>query len=169
MPINIITGPVQSGKTTWLMNWANGRTDISGFLCPDIDGIRHYFQLDTKKMIPFEVDESCLDEVIPIGRFRFLKNTFDKAKSWLDSTVINSNIWFVIDEIGKLEMNGKGFEPELSRFIERIKSTEDRVALILVVRDSLLEQVCHKYHLEDANIINIEQLLDGKITFFDYN
>ena len=60
------------------------------------------------------------------------------------------------DKIGKLDLHGTGFEPELTKWIETIKKTQQKT--ILVVRDYLLAAVIHHYQLQHSVIINIQQL-----------
>ena len=54
--ITILTGPIKSGKTTFLMELLENIPDCGGFLTPDIHGRRHFFRLDTKECLPFEID-----------------------------------------------------------------------------------------------------------------
>jgi nucleoside-triphosphatase THEP1 len=159
--VYILTGPVQSGKTTELLEWANERLDICGFLMPDIDGRRHYYQIEKQLSIPFETDADTVDEIIKIGRFTFYLDTFAVAKSWLTHAHLMGKNWIIIDEIGKLELNNQGFEPELSIFLQNMKQISDDKSLIIVVREGLLDQVVRHYNLEDAIIIHS---LDGLIS-----
>ena len=157
--IIILTGPVQSGKTTWLMNWLSVRNDVSGFLCPDIEGIRHFYQIEGKIMLPLEVNEPTKESTIEIGRFVFFKKTFDVAKEWLINSDLSAVKWIVIDEIGKLELKDQGFEPEFSYFLNRVSGMSDQVSLIIVVRDYLLAQVCQKYVFDGAEIFQVRDVM----------
>ena len=158
--IIILTGPVQSGKTTWLMNWLSDRNDVSGFLCPDIEGKRCFLQIEDKIMLPLEVKESTKESTITIGRFVFFKKTFDVAKDWLLNSDLSAVKWIVIDEIGKLELEDKGFEPEFSHFLKRVSVKSNQVSIIIVVRDYLLELICKKYSFENVEILQIQNIMD---------
>lgn len=158
--VYILTGSVQSGKTTKLLEWAKGRLDICGFLMPDIDGRRHYYQIEKQLAIPFETNDDTVDEIVKIGRFTFYQDTFDVAKNWLNHANLMGENWIIIDEIGKLELNNEGFEPEFSIFLQNLKRISHDKSLIIVVREGLLDQVVRHYNLEDAIII---YSLDGLI------
>lgn len=157
--IIIFTGPVQSGKTTWLMNWLSERSDVSGFLCPDIEGRRCFYQIEDKTMLPLEVKKSTMESTVEIGRFVFFKKTFDVAKKWLLNKDLSAVKWIVIDEIGKLELEEKGFEPEFSYFLNRVSTMSNHVSIIIVVRDYLLSQICQKYALESAEIVQVHDVM----------
>lgn len=151
--IYILTGSIQTGKTTKLLEWAKDRLDICGFLMPDMDGRRHYYQIDKQVSIPFETDADTVEEIVKIGRFTFYQDTFAIAKNWLSHAHLTDKNWIIIDEIGKLELNNEGFEPEFSIFLQNMKRTSDDKSLIIVVREGLLDQVMRHYNLEDAIII----------------
>jgi hypothetical protein len=61
--------------------------------------------------------------------------------------------------VGKLELAGAGFEPALSTCIAAMHNQTEKT-LILVVRDTLLDQVIAKYKLHNCLIINQKDLAD---------
>ena len=67
-----------------------------------------------------------------------------------------SNDIIIIDEIGKLELADKGFEPALYLFIEKINSITNKT-IVLVIRDYLLEKCIAKYSIQHATILNVQQ------------
>ncbi len=153
--IIVITGPVQSGKTTFLRNLFEGRKDVSGFLCPDVNGLRCFFDLNSKELLEFELPSKGNGlSLISIGKFSFRSDIFAKAKRMISQASDISSSFFIIDEIGKLELRGQGLEPELKKMLH--ERTSNINTLIVVVRDYLLDDVIKRYNLSDAVVIHIE-------------
>lgn len=151
--IIILAGQVQSGKTTTLMEWIKERSDVTGFLCPDIDGIRNLYMIESNILLPFEVKNENVEPTIHIGRFIFYTSGFESVKKWLKKTVDTDKRWVIIDEIGKLELEDNGFEPELTQFIDTVRYRSEDITLIIVVREQLKDKMIDKYKLWDAEIV----------------
>jgi nucleoside-triphosphatase THEP1 len=152
--IIVFTGPVQSGKTTFLRSLFEDRKDVSGFLCPDVNGLRCFFDLNSKELLEFEVPHAGDGlSVINIGKFAFRSDIFAKAKRMISQASDISSSVFIIDEIGKLELKGLGLEPELKKMLHERPSKIN--TLIVVVRDYLLDDVIKRYSLSDAVVIHI--------------
>ncbi|RMG74969.1 MAG: hypothetical protein D6722_01745 [Bacteroidetes bacterium] len=146
--IHIFTGPIRSGKTTRLWQWAAGRDDVGGFLSPDREGVRHFYHLPSGKWLPFEAPAGADPaSVIEIGRFRFWRESLVQAQGWLQEGLAAPKPWLVIDEVGKLELRGKGLEPAVSAVIGHYRQASNPGRLLLVVRDYLLPEVQTQYHL----------------------
>ena len=108
----------------------------------------------TNEILDFEVAENDSRETIVIGKFHFLEKTFQKAKTMMCDALTGSSKWLIIDEVGKLEvLQGKGFEPILTEVIDAYKSLKNK-KLLLIVRDSLLQEAINKYGLQDAIVVN---------------
>ena len=132
--IYILTGPVQSGKTTALINWSANRKDVYGILTPLAGEKRIFLDAQNREQFPMEA-EAGEAEVLSVGRFRFSKNNFEKAiQTVLDAA--RSEGWLVIDEIGPLELRGEGFHDVLKEVLVQRKNK-----LLLVVREGLVEKV----------------------------
>ncbi|MFN9319570.1 MAG: nucleoside-triphosphatase, partial [Chitinophagales bacterium] len=144
--IFILSAPIQSGKTTALMEfWESGLTSFDGFITPEIDESRKLIFLDTDEELPFELEGGNHLDSIEIGRFKFSKSTFEAAKQKFKSLHKTSASLIIIDELGKLEMDGRGFEPELGEFIEKFKLESNNKLLIIVIRNTLLAAAIEKY------------------------
>ena len=91
---------------------------------------------------------------ISIGKFSFRSDIFAKAKRMISQASDISSSFFIIDEIGKLELRGQGLEPELKIMLH--ERTSNINTLIVVVRDYLLDDVIKRYNLSDAVVIHIE-------------
>jgi nucleoside-triphosphatase THEP1 len=152
--IYIFSKSIRSGKTTQLMEWLKHRSNVGGFLTPDVEGMRMLFDIGKQKMHPFQVMENYAGPVVSIGRFRFSIAIFNLGKNIIANASPDLG-WFMIDEVGKLEVEqGEGFEPEILRIVKRFQSEEMNGNLLLVVRDTLLTKTIEKYDLEGCSILN---------------
>lgn len=149
--IQILTGPIRSYKTTSLMYWADARTDCGGVLSPDVGGLRRLYHVRNKTSIPWQKPEATVDTDLVIGRFVFDDIAFQTAMTWLDQDATDQEVkYFILDEIGPLELKGRGWDPWLQRSLHSLQSKET----ILVVRDFLLEQVIRYYGLQEPQILH---------------
>ena len=152
--IFILSAPIQTGKTTALMEfWELGITSFDGFITPDIDESRKLIFLDKDEELPFQLEDNAKEDVLQIGRFKLRQSTFNAVKNTRAQLII-------IDEIGPLEMNNYGFEPELSSFIEKFKAMNSSKLLIIVVRNTILNAAIEKYKLEDAAVLSLDSFID---------
>lgn len=148
--IRILTGPIRSYKTTTLLHWALRHPEVGGVLTPDRNEIRHLYRVSDTTWLPWQKSAVTNDDDFTIGRFIFDGVAFATALDWLQADVTNPGIRHILmDEIGPLELSGKGFDPWLRRFLQYPPPK----ALILVVRDSVLEDVLSRYQLYEAHIV----------------
>lgn len=144
--IYLLTGPIRTGKTTRLATWLEGR-DAAGILTPDREGIRWMKLLSQNLWVPFEVETETDLPIIEIGRFRFFAEAFTQAKTELQQAIDRQAPWIVVDELGKLEVKGKGLEPAITMLIEAAHSGIYTGNLLFVVREELLETVLDKWNI----------------------
>ncbi len=104
--------------------------------------------------------EANADEIatIQVGKYSFSMNSFSKAVDILSSGAYNKNGWLVIDEIGPLEISGRGFDEALKEFLQ---NGSQNLKLILVVRDSIKDAVIARYSL-DKHLIKKANFLNGQ-------
>lgn len=161
--IFILTGPIQSGKTTWLMDNVADQQLFSGILQPVIDGSRVIIDIHTRISKQLEADTGIDESTVSVGKYKFLQSTFDWAKNVLKQSVEQEKEWIIIDEIGKLEIiNHQGLEPIVSELITmRINNTLPS-KLLLVVRDTLVESAVAKYNLQHAVITTVAERQNGR-------
>lgn len=144
--IYLLTGPVQTGKTTRLMQWLVNQPNAAGILAPVLDGKRYVQNIRSGETKLLEATGRTGEENVPVGRFVFSEVVFAWARNEL-LTAINIQLdWLVIDEIGKLELTGKGLEPAVSQALQTVPAATN---IILVIRDTLLSQAIHHYRLTD--------------------
>ncbi len=150
----ILTGPVHSGKTTKLMQWAAGKKSIDGILQPVIDEKRFIYHIGTRTLRALETKDS--NNAFVIGKYKFNIEVFNWSQTVL-LEVLNKNFdWLVIDEIGPLELEGKGLEPAISKIFNEIEKLNGNI--LCVVRDSILEKFVEHYRLESKyDLINLDQ------------
>ncbi len=142
--IFILTGEIKTGKTTRLMQWATNKTSIDGIFQPVIDGRRFIYHISSKTLKPLETMQT--ENIISIGKYKFSIQTFEWAQEILREAFNNQNKWIIIDEVGPLELKGTGLEPEFHKLISETKNSS--VKLILVIRNSILNDVIKFYNLE---------------------
>jgi nucleoside-triphosphatase THEP1 len=152
--IIIVTGPIHSGKTTKLQQiiqqWK--KVDISAILEPlDKNGNRTLFVYPQENTIMLQTDEQ--DGAIECGPFYFLAGAFETAASMVKT---QCSI-FILDEIGKLEIQNKGFHSLMIRILENYKNGLIDI-VIVVIRDTLLHSALQHYQMKDTILINKDQL-----------
>lgn len=156
--IYLLTGPIGSGKTSALLEWAGKRKDVHGILTPVMNGQRVFMDIYSGEQFNMEAgeDESLF---LQVGRYRFSRNGFDKAEKIIKAAV-NEPGWLVIDEIGPLELKGLGFRDMLFELLEERKGS-----LILVVRenDHMPERVVSYFGLKHVIYTTPAQAASGKL------
>jgi nucleoside-triphosphatase THEP1 len=155
MAITIFSAPVHSGKTTALQQWCTMQKDISGILMPDINGSRKIFDIGTGDIFDLECSDpgNSNAALVNIGRFFFYEDVFQKANNMLLNMLKPGPGWLVIDEVGKLELAEKGFYPAVKKITETYQNDKRYGNLLLVVRDSLCEEVIRFFSLKDAQVV----------------
>lgn len=146
--IYILSAPIQSGKTTSLINWSAARKDVHGILTPVINGKRVFMNAQTKEQFPMEASGD--EETLAIGRFVFSKAGFDKAIQIIRNAIDDEG-WLVIDEIGPLELRGEGFCEALKEVL-----AVRRERLLLVVREGLAKQVKDHFMINATEVNSID-------------
>jgi nucleoside-triphosphatase len=150
--IVILTAPIQSGKTTSLINWSASRNDVHGILTPVVGGKRVFMNAQTKEQFPMEA--SGEEETLIVGRFVFSKAGFDKAIHILRDAITKEG-WLAIDEVGPLELEGKGFYAIINEILLLRKNK-----MILVVREGMAEKVKDHFMINATEVDSIDDILN---------
>lgn len=144
--IVILTGAIQSGKTTTLLRWCEHKT-VGGFLTPVVTGKRMLFTLPDKVYAPFEADQASEDSVA-VGRYHLLNNAFTEMNQRLIQPTQMQLDWLIVDEVGPLELDEKGCYTGLVHIINH-----STTPLLCVVRAGLVQQVIAKFNLTDVVVV----------------
>ena len=143
--IILYSGPKHVGKTTALQAWAAARTDVAGFFTPVVHSRRYFLDVETGAQFPMEAMDG--EPTLEIGRYRFSAAAFTRAGVILMEAMGRQPI-LVVDEIGPLELQGKGFAHVVRALIQHLSGT-----LVLVVREELLQDVKDYFQIPQAKIV----------------
>ena len=154
MNITILTGAVGSGKTTQLLNYCKQQTHAVGILTPVFKGKRHFMNIETQELNSMEAEENEKD-FVSVGKYRFSTQAFRNANEVIINSSSLAGAQIVIDEIGPLELQGKGFYNTLSQLLSLNDPAFD---LLLVIREDLVEKVIAHFNLAMHNIRIIHTL-----------
>ena len=138
--IHILTGPVHSGKTSLLRRLTtelkSRNISVDGFLSLAIknkNGFIGYDLYDIQKQTSTPFIRTIGEEGWQrIGNYVFIPETLDMAQKIVLSS--NPSDLRIIDEIGPLELEGRGIWPALAKAF-RLSSQE----LICVIRKTILD------------------------------
>lgn len=156
MSIYIFTGPVHSGKTTELLHWCSQQNTIYGILMPDINGSRKILDLQTREIFDIECTDitNTNEPLTSVGKFNFYTAAFSKANLIISAALKQKPGWLIIDEAGKLELEGKGFYPGMREAVEFYSENTFPGNLLVTVRDSLYRDVIDFFNLKDYKVIH---------------
>ncbi|MBN2423414.1 MAG: hypothetical protein JXR46_01450 [Calditrichaceae bacterium] len=141
--VYILSGAVHSGKTTALLKWAAHTKGVYGIAAPVINGIRYLQNLNNSEKHQLETDHDS-DDNIAIGNYLFSEEIFKWGRDVLLDSLDKNPEWLVIDEIGLLELSGRGLEPAVTKALK----TERKIKIILVIRQELVAEVIKYYGLD---------------------
>ncbi len=162
MSIYIFSRPVHSGKTTELVQWCSQQKSIAGILMPDIEGSRKILDLYTKEVFDIECTEvaNTKERLTSVGRFHFYTAAFDKANAIVLAALSRAPDWLAIDEVGKLELEGKGFYESIVKSVELYNDGQFAGNLLFTVRESLFSEVVLFFNMKDIHVIHhLEDLM----------
>ena len=146
--IFILSGPVQSGKSSSLNKWLEGRQDVDGILAPIINGQRNLQHISRAEHKNVQLDKSEQGKYSfwAIGNHILSQEVFFWAQEILQECASKPLEWLIVDEVGFLELQGRGFEPVLSRILTSESSIKP-ARILLVVREYLVDKVEQHYNL----------------------
>jgi len=147
--IQIITGKIGSGKTTYLKNLISSIDNIGGIIQPKIGEDRFFEDIKTNesKVITSQIKGK---DTFQLGRFLFYFESFSWARERLKLSCQDGSETIVVDEYGPLEFNNKGLEPVVSEILELILKGNKK--LVIVIRETLVEDFISKFELSEDEI-----------------
>jgi nucleoside-triphosphatase THEP1 len=164
----VITGPINSGKTTMLFSLCS-RLDSLGF---SIGGVTQVMPLPNKEKRSYILSDQGSGDIrvlmtldsksdwIPFGRFHYDPGAFD----WASEKILSHRAHYdyvTIDEIGPLELQEEGLAQTYKKLLHTYRGT-----LITVIREGLLDQVLAHFDINERSIVvlrtteNQEEQLD---------
>lgn len=149
MKIFILKGAIASGKTTYLLDYCRDK-NIGGVLSPVINGKRHFLNIENKETKLMEASDDEI-EILNIGRYKFSAKAFEWAKKILIESANKNFDLVIIDEIGPLELQGKGFAETLNFLLNQNESKFD---LLLVIRENLVNEVLNYFEIKKEDVFD---------------
>jgi len=157
----VVTGAIDSGKTSWCSSFSDAHRDFDGLL------LRKVFQGDRR--IGYDAVRLCSRAIIPfsrlkreeppgwhaaeaVGPFTISEEGRQAANRWLLEALDSEARGLMIDEIGPLEIGGGG----LAKAVRRV--LEDRIPrpLVLVVRRDCLVRAIAAFGLPDHRLVEVD-------------
>ena len=156
MSIIIFSRQIHSGKTTELQLWCHMQKNIEGILMPDINGSRKILDIKSKEIFDIECSdaEQTKEPLTTIGRFIFYTAAFERANGILTNALAHNPHWLVIDEAGKLELDGKGFYVAIKKIVAVYNNPQRRGNVLITVRDGLVEELTGFFEMKDHRLIH---------------
>lgn len=158
--IYIVTGPVQSGKSTTILKNIQSNNSLGGILTIDRNGKRELLEIKSKKYHRFQIlnEEINNQDIITIGKFTFEKDAFDRATQIILKDLSTNSGPVIIDELGKLELKGEGLHEVITASIKAYRSGTFTHDLIILIRDYLLDDAIRFYNLDDGIVVTLDQI-----------
>jgi nucleoside-triphosphatase THEP1 len=155
--VKIITGPINTGKTSWLVNDFKSKKHADGFACKKVKVNDEHIGYE---LVHLATGETCQfirkinhipegwNEAFRLGmHYTFNKEGFNFAEKICDKALKNKVSCFYLDEVAHLELKDQGFAEILKRILDA------KIDLVLVVREALVEKICEKFGIKEYEII----------------
>ena len=158
--IFIISGPVGGGKTTFTKNIIEFLKDqeikSEGILSDRITGGSETLGYDIidistgKREVFLRENEKTGNE--KIGKFYISPKGLAKGRSILEELTTYITGIVIIDEVGLLELQGRGWHDSISELLEKSSNH-----ILITVRDKFVDEVKKKWNLSDAIVFNVTE------------
>lgn len=160
--VYFFSGGVAKGKTTFLEQLLAllkaEQKSMAGFISPRIlhrgETVGYHIKVvETNESFPLLSLRKKSDEnsAKTIGKFEIDTAAQQKAKSVLSEALARKVDIIVVDEVGRLELNGGGWHEEL------MQASKSNSILLLAVRETFVEAVKEKYGFANAKYINVAE------------
>ena len=164
----LITGPRGAGKSTLcleILRYIQACEFSVGGVITIQDTERWFYLIQSDKKVQFEAE--IHEPSISVGKFRINSNNLNQATQHIMNG--RDSDFLFIDEVGILEMNGKGYFSVLETALKRPQGN------IIVVRESIFDDFISKFNLQFEYIVlkcrfgKNQRLLDDVIRKIDKN
>jgi nucleoside-triphosphatase THEP1 len=164
----LVTGDVSEGKTTFVAELSRMLLDkgisVGGFYAPRI---MHNNQTRGYDLVSIETGEKFsflgLKRNVSagdIGKYEINVETLKQGKRILSPENIQGKDVIVVDEIGRLELNGLGWKSSLEKLL-----SAPNLCLVLTVREDIVNGVVEKFDIRNALIFPVSaNLIDNAET-----
>ncbi|HEX9059070.1 MAG TPA: nucleoside-triphosphatase [Clostridia bacterium] len=156
--VHIVTGSINSGKTTKLLSLYKELKRGDGFILPKIyiDGSfrgQQIIRLSNGTGKPFSFKMGYIpplwDEKYSYDVYSFSMEGLDFAFDTIENIIDNSINPVFMDEIGPLELQEKGFYHPLAEVLSK------SLSLYISVRETHLKSVIDKFRIENYEILKV--------------
>jgi nucleoside-triphosphatase THEP1 len=157
----IISGSVGEGKTTYAKRFIEylkqNNIKTGGILS---EKVMTEFQTTGYDVVNIETgertaflrqNEKCGTE--KIGKFNICPKGLEVGKAALNSVLLSQKMVVIIDEIGSLELNNRGWAGCLNDLLNRSSNY-----ILIIVRDMFVDEVIKKWNLAEPVIFNIRNI-----------
>jgi nucleoside-triphosphatase THEP1 len=159
--ITVVTGDRGEGKTTWLKNRVEelkgSGMKVAGFIAEGIhraEGERIGYRI--VNINTGEKSDFCMlegpDEWERVGRFRINPEGLAAGYRWMSQEEVAGAGLIVIDELGPLELAGKGWAPLIERILR-----EQPKPMIWTVRKQLAGKITRKWNVGEITFVDIRK------------
>jgi nucleoside-triphosphatase THEP1 len=155
--LKIVTGSIASGKTSKLLELYDRDPTGDGFVAikkmrgEKVSGY-DAMRLKTKEQFSLVVRDEFLQEPMAIeaqiGPYLFDRSAMEKIYETFDELIRNRVQPLYFDEVGLLEIEGKGFDSLIKKLVA------SGLDLILVVRQELVPAFLKRYQVKEYLIIS---------------
>jgi nucleoside-triphosphatase THEP1 len=156
----IVTGPIDSGKTSWCKKLADSNPECAGVLLLKVylgqqrigyDALR----LPAAETLPFarlvESEPADWVEGERVGPFSISAPGLEAANTWLMEAADRPVEISIVDEIGPLELIGGGLAVGLRAML----ASPFHQKLYIVIRTGFVEAVCQRFRISEFDLVNI--------------
>ena len=162
----ILTGSQGEGKTTFAIKLVELLHKVY-----KIGGILSHGTWQYNKRVSFDIEDIMTGtrellcdtnpsvDGIPFRHFFFKPSGFIFGKCAINNALAAQADIMIIDEVGPLEMEGKGW----AESIEKILNSGCPVA-IFIVRRALVEEIADKWSIQKADIVDIDNVNPAEMT-----
>lgn len=154
----VVTGDVRQGKTTFLKNvlrlLVSEGISAGGFLALGVHENDERTGFDLLDIAGGQTTPLCsirpLPGAVQTGRYYFFEEGLDKGRALLKPENNRQHDLIIIDELGPMELNGKGWSSSVVRLLDEMRTPQ-----AWVVRRPLVEKILNRWDIGQAIVVDI--------------
>lgn len=156
--VNIITGKMNSGKTTKLLDLYNDIKKGNGIISrkkmigSSVFGFFAYV-LETKEEFPYMIHQKQMKEetasfIYQIGPYLVYKKTQLFIEQFYIELIDNRISPLYFDEVGKLELSNRGFYSSIKYALDK------NIDIYMTIREDLVDSILKHFNILDYQIVS---------------